>query len=159
MLLVVFLLQTTIRAIVCANFFQKSLTIIKKGKWKRLFTIIYYSLIIFVITGILLLSLWSDLTINCQVRIFSKFVNSKQSDFRLSLVFDRHSGPRLIHSNYNISFIHRSLHEEVNAWVSHLFFNPFPRNEEHTKLENADYSTRSLLLYFCDSRFCNDEHW
>eukprot|EP00347_Sterkiella_histriomuscorum_P006135 403353934 len=71
MLLVVFLMQTTIRAIVCANFFQKSLVISKRKSWKKPFTVIYYGLIIGAMVTILLLSLVSEQPINCKTLVFS----------------------------------------------------------------------------------------
>ncbi|CDW76431.1 UNKNOWN [Stylonychia lemnae] len=71
MLLIVFVFQSAIRAIVCANFFQKSLVIIKRADWKRPFTFIYSAVIAFSLIGILILSMQSDTTINCTTDIFT----------------------------------------------------------------------------------------
>ena len=59
-LLTVFLIQSAVRSVVCANFFQKSLTIINKKNWVRPFVLLYYSVIVGMITLILILSLVSE---------------------------------------------------------------------------------------------------
>ena len=71
-LLVVFLIQSAVRAVVCANFFQKSLTIIRKQHWVRRFVLLYYSAIGGMIALILVLALLSENQINCMDVIFSK---------------------------------------------------------------------------------------
>ena len=71
MLLVVFLLQTCFRAIVCANFVQKTLVIARKKEWARPFAILYCLLVSGAIIATLLLSLISENPLTCSSYVFS----------------------------------------------------------------------------------------
>ena len=72
MLMMVFLVETLLRAVVCANFVAKALQVKNQDeKIVKWFQIIYYSFIFGVIAIIMIMALFSDYTINCINTIFS----------------------------------------------------------------------------------------
>lgn len=72
MLMLVFLVETLLRAVVCANFVAKAL-ILKRSTESLVarFQALYYSLVIVVIIVLLSMSLLSDSTITCAEQIYS----------------------------------------------------------------------------------------
>jgi hypothetical protein len=71
-LMVVFLVETLLRAIICANFVAKALVILKKGeRTVKLFQYAYYSVVGIVILVILGLALFSTNIISCNYELYS----------------------------------------------------------------------------------------
>lgn len=73
LLMVVSLFQSIMRAVICANFFQKMLVIVGQQRLKRPFTAIYYMGAFIVVFTILLFSL-SDIysPISCEYKVYGK---------------------------------------------------------------------------------------
>lgn len=72
MLMIVFLIETMLRAIVCSNFVSKVLSI--KGfndKQVTTFQIVYYGIIIMVILAVFVLALITTTAISCEAEIYS----------------------------------------------------------------------------------------
>ena len=74
MLMFVFMVETLLRAVVCANFVAKAILIrqhIDNEKLVRRFQIVYYLLVFSVLVLLLVMSLFSDSKITCDEAIFS----------------------------------------------------------------------------------------
>ena len=71
-LLVVFLIQSSLRAVVCANFFVKALIITKKDSRVLLFQRLYYSVVGGFYVVMIVLALVSKTRIDCSTTMFSK---------------------------------------------------------------------------------------
>lgn len=70
--LVVFLIQSFLRAVVCANFFVKALIITKKESRVELFKRLYYSLLGGFYVVMIVLALISKTQVDCSTTMFSK---------------------------------------------------------------------------------------
>jgi hypothetical protein len=86
--------------------------------------VLYYSIIIGMITLILLLALTTENSINCIDNIYSKW---KFDQFcRLSLVLTGCSRFCLKHSDHYLSCIHSQVHEALYARIDNLVKEPIP---------------------------------
>lgn len=71
-LMLVFLVETLLRAVICANFVAKALVILKKGeRTVKLFQYAYYAVVGLVILVILALALFSTNIISCNDALYS----------------------------------------------------------------------------------------
>lgn len=71
--MLVFMIQSALRAVVSANFFVKTLIITNREESKKTFIWAYYSTIIALYALIIVLSLTTKHSINCLSTMFSKY--------------------------------------------------------------------------------------
>jgi hypothetical protein len=158
LLMLVFLVQTTLRAFVCGNFFTKALIIIDRQAWIKSFLVVYYGSILSVIVMILLFSVTLGReTINCTDTIFSKIRIFVHIGFdRLSVV--HYWFPRFdsIVAHPTLSYIHCQVHETANVGARSEPRNFEQRNEECALYAILDQMASHLLSLFCPLRFHND---
>ncbi len=74
-LLLVFMIQSVLRAVVCANLYVKQLIITNRESRKRTFLYAYYSVIVVIYVVLIALSFASQQAINCISDMYSKYLH------------------------------------------------------------------------------------